>query len=101
MISVIKDTFNDKAYSEAVAMVHLRFGIIALDIQRLFNEPSKTTYYNKVAEKSIVLADVKEIFFITIPLKRGRVSTKGAVLMPLWLVQDRMSALQGSYRIRR
>ncbi len=29
VISVMKDTFNDKTYSDAVNMAHLRFAVIA------------------------------------------------------------------------
>ncbi len=59
----MKDTFNDKAYSEAVEMAHLRFAVIAPAIQGLFSEPSKTAYYKKVAEKPFVLPDGRTIFF--------------------------------------
>ncbi len=64
VISVMKDTFNDKTYSEAVDMAHLRFAVIAPVLQGgLFSEPSKTAYYKKVAEKPLVLPGGKEMFF--------------------------------------
>lgn len=63
VISVMKDTFNDKAYSAAVEMAHLRFAVIAPAIQGLFSEPSKTAYYKKVAEKPLVLPNGKEMFY--------------------------------------
>ncbi len=77
VISVMKDTFNDKTYSEAVDMAHLRFAVIAPVLQGLFSEPSKTAYYKKVAEKPLVLPGGKEMFFLTTtPLKSGNTSTR-------------------------
>ena len=63
VIRVMKDTFNDKEYSEAVEMAHLRFAVIAPAIQGLFSEPSKTAYYKKVAEKPLALPDGRTMFF--------------------------------------
>ncbi len=64
VISVMKDTFNDKTYSDAVNMAHLRFAVIAPALQGgLFSEPSKTAYYKKVAEKPLVLPNGKELVF--------------------------------------
>ena len=59
----MRDTFNDKAYSEAVDMAHLRFAVIAPALQGLFSEPSKTAYYKKVAEKPLELPNGKEMIF--------------------------------------
>ena len=59
----MKDTFNDKDYSKAVEMAHLRFSVIAPTLQGLFSEPSKAAYYRKVAEKPLVLPNGKEMFF--------------------------------------
>lgn len=59
----MKDTFNDKAYSEAVDMAHLRFAVIAPALQGLFSEPSKAAYYRKVAERPLVLPSGREMYF--------------------------------------
>jgi hypothetical protein len=58
----MKDTFNDKSYSEAVKIAHLRFAVIAPVIQGLFTEPTKTAYYKKVAEKPLKMPDGREVF---------------------------------------
>jgi len=63
VMCVMKDTFNDKFYSEAVKTAHLRFAVIAPVIQGLFSEPSKTAYYKKVAEKPLVMPNGREILF--------------------------------------
>ena len=63
VVSVMKDTFNNKDYSKAVEMAHLRFSVIAPTLQGLFSEPSKAAYYRKVAEKPLVLPNGKEVFF--------------------------------------
>jgi transposase InsO family protein len=57
----MKDTFNDKSYSEAVKIAHLRFAVIAPVIQGLFTEPSKTAYYKKVAARPLKMPDGKEL----------------------------------------
>ena len=57
----MQDTFNDKSYSEAVKIAHVRFAVIAPVIQELFTEPSKTAYYKKVAERPLKMPDGKEV----------------------------------------
>ena len=59
----MKDTFNDKSYSEAVKTTHLRFAIIAPVIQGLFTEPTKTAYYKKVAKNPLKMPDSREVLF--------------------------------------
>lgn len=59
----MKDTFNDKNYSEGVKIAHLRFAVIAPVIQELFSEPTKTAYYKKVAKTPIKMPDGSEILF--------------------------------------
>ena len=63
MIYVVNDTFNDKSYNEAVKIAHLRFAVIAPVIQELFTDPTKTSYYKKVAEKPLKMPDGKEMLF--------------------------------------
>lgn len=57
----MKDTFNDKSYSDAVKIAHLRFAVIAPVIQGLFTEPTKTAYYRNVAEKTFKMPNGREI----------------------------------------
>lgn len=59
----MKDTFNDKTYTEAVKMAHLRFAVIAPVIQGLFSEPTKTAYYKKVAKKPLTMPDGREVIY--------------------------------------
>jgi transposase InsO family protein len=59
----MNNTFNDEYYNEAVKIAHLRFAVIAPAIQGLFNEPTKTAYYKKVAERPIKMPDGKEVIF--------------------------------------
>lgn len=59
----MKDTFNDKNYSKAVDIAHMRFAAIAPVIQGLFTEPTKTAYYKKIADKSFRLQDGREVFY--------------------------------------
>lgn len=59
----MKDTFNDKQYSETVEIAHMRFGVIASAIQGLFTEPTKTAYYKKIAEKPFKMPNGKEVFY--------------------------------------
>ncbi|MDD4541894.1 MAG: DDE-type integrase/transposase/recombinase [Eubacteriales bacterium] len=59
----MKDTFNDKSYSDAVKIAHLRFAVIAPVIQGLFTEPTKTAYYKNVAEKSFKMPNGREICY--------------------------------------
>jgi len=61
--SVMKDTFNDKSYSEDVKIAHMRFAAIAPVIQGLFTEPTKTAHYKKIAEKPFKMPNGKEVFF--------------------------------------
>jgi len=62
VIYVVNSSFNDKSYSEAVKIAHLRFAVIAPAIQGLFTEPTKTAYYKKVAEKPLKMPDGREVF---------------------------------------
>lgn len=57
----MKDTFNDKSYSDAVKIAHLRFAVIAPVIQGLFTEPTKTAYYKKVAQRPLKMPDGREV----------------------------------------
>lgn len=57
----MKDTFNDKSFSEAVKIAHLRFAVIAPVLQGLFTEPTKTAYYKKVAERPLMMPSGKEV----------------------------------------
>ena len=57
----MKDTFNDKSYTESVKTAHLRFAVIAPVIQGLFSEPTKTAYYKNVAEKPLKMPDGREV----------------------------------------
>lgn len=59
----MKDTFNDKSYSEAVKIAHLRFAVIAPVVQGLFTEPTKTAYYKKIAQKPLKMPDGREISY--------------------------------------
>jgi len=59
----MKDTFNDKNYSKAVEIAHMRFGAIAPVIQGLFTEPTKTDYYKKIAEKPFKLPNGRDVFY--------------------------------------
>ena len=63
VMGVMKDPFNDKSYSEAVKIAHLRFAVIAPVIQGLFTEPTKTAYYKKIAKKSLKMPDGREVPF--------------------------------------
>lgn len=59
----MKDSFNDKSYSEAVKIAHLRFAVIAPVIQGIFTEPTKTAYYKKVAVKPLKMPDGNEVLY--------------------------------------
>ncbi len=59
----MKDTFNDKNYSKAVEIAHMRFGAIAPVIQGLFTEPTKTAYYKKIAEKPFKMPNGRKVFY--------------------------------------
>ncbi|WP_010248727.1 hypothetical protein [Acetivibrio cellulolyticus] len=59
----MNDTFNDKKYSEAVEIAHMRFGAIAPVLQGLFAEPTKTAYYKKIAEKAFKMPNGKELLY--------------------------------------
>ena len=59
----MKDTFNDKSYSDAVKIAHLRFAVIAPVIQGLFSEPTKTAYYKNVAEKTFKMPNGREMCY--------------------------------------
>jgi transposase InsO family protein len=59
----MKDSFNDKSYSEAVKIAYLRFAVIAPVIQGLFTEPTKTAYYKKVAVKPLKMPNGKTVLF--------------------------------------
>lgn len=59
----MKDIFNDKSYSDAVKIAHLRFAVIAPAIQGLFTEPTKTAYYKKIAENPLKMPDGLEVSF--------------------------------------
>ncbi len=63
VICVMNDTFNDKKYSEAVEIAHMRFGAIAPVLQGLFAEPTKTAYYKKIAEKAFKMPNGKELLY--------------------------------------
>ena len=59
----MKDTFNDKNYSKAIEIAHMRFGAIAPVIQGLFAEPTKTAYYKKIAEKPFKMPNGRDVFY--------------------------------------
>ena len=59
----MNNTFNDKSYSEAVAVARVRFAVVAPVTQGLFAEPTKTAYYKRVAEKPLKMPDGSEVTY--------------------------------------